>query len=212
MIVALLILAAYLTGAFPTSYVVGRVTRGIDLRQHGSGNLGATNAFRVLGWRAATPIFIVDIAKGFVPTWLFPSLDGAEPVTWALAYGAAAIVGHMFSIYVGFRGGKGVATGAGVFLGLAPIAALGSLAVWIVLVTTTGYVSLASIAAAACLPLFILLMGAPGSVLALSVALATFVIYAHRANIGRLRRGQEHRFGKRGAHAESAQREEQTSE
>jgi glycerol-3-phosphate acyltransferase PlsY len=185
--------------------VVGRVTRGIDLRQHGSGNLGATNAFRVLGWRAATPIFIVDIAKGFVPTWLFPSLDGTEAVTWALAYGAAAIVGHMFSIYVGFRGGKGVATGAGVFLGLAPMAALGSLVVWIVLVAATGYVSLASIAAAAALPLLILLTDAPGSVLALSVALATFVIYAHRANIGRLRRGEEHRFGKHGSHADAAQ-------
>jgi acyl phosphate:glycerol-3-phosphate acyltransferase len=197
---ALLLLAAYLIGAFPTSYIVGRLTRGIDLRQHGSGNLGATNAFRVLGWRAATPIFIVDVAKGFLPVYFFPRIDGAESIGWALAYGAAAIIGHMFSIYVGFRGGKGVATGAGVFLALAPIAALGSLAIWMLLVVATGYVSLASIASAAALPFLILLTGAPGSVLALSFALATFVIYAHRANMRRLLRGEEHRFrrGRRG--------------
>ena len=189
MIPGLLLLAAYLIGAFPTSYVVGRLTRGIDLRQHGSGNLGATNAFRVLGWRAAMPIFIVDVAKGFLPVHFFPRLDGAGSITWVLAYGAAAIIGHMFSIYVGFRGGKGVATGAGVFLALAPLAALTSLVIWTLLVFTTGYVSLASIVSAAALPLLIGLTGGDGAVLALSAGLATFVIYAHRANIGRLRRG-----------------------
>ena len=108
----LLLAAAYLTGAFPTSYVVGRM-RGIDLRQHGSGNLGATNAYRVLGWRAAIPIFIVDIAKGWFPTFAFPLWDGSPQWEWALAYGAAAILGHVFPVYVRFRGGKGVATSAG---------------------------------------------------------------------------------------------------
>lgn len=198
---ALLLLAAYLIGAFPTSYIVGRLTRGIDLRQHGSGNLGATNAFRVLGWRAATPIFVVDVTKGFLPAFFFPRIDGAEPIGWTLAYGAAAIIGHMFSIYVGFRGGKGVATGAGVFLALAPLAALGSLLIWTMLVFATGYVSLASIVSAAALPLLIGLAGAPGAVLALSIALAGFVIYAHRANVRRLLRGEEHRF-RRGREAE----------
>jgi acyl phosphate:glycerol-3-phosphate acyltransferase len=194
---ALLLLASYLIGAFPTSYVVGRMTRGIDLRQHGSGNLGATNAFRVLGWRAATPIFMVDVAKGFLPVFFFPQIDGTASIAWTLAYGAAAIIGHMFSVYVGFRGGKGVATGAGVFLALAPLAALGSLLVWTVLVFLTGYVSLASIVSAAALPLLIALAGAPGAVLALSVALAAFVIHAHRANMRRLLRGEEHRFRRR---------------
>lgn len=209
MIPGLLVFAAYLIGAVPTSYIAGRVTRGIDLRQHGSGNLGATNAFRVLGWRAATPIFIVDVAKGFVPVQFFPRLDDAQPIAWALAYGAAAIVGHMFSIYVGFRGGKGVATGAGVFLALAPIAALVSLVIWTALVFATGYVSLASVVSAASLPLLIGLTGGGGAVLALSVALATFVIYAHRANIGRLRRGEEHRFRRtHGARARTGQRSE----
>jgi acyl phosphate:glycerol-3-phosphate acyltransferase len=196
---ALLLLAAYLVGAFPTSYVVGRA-RGIDLRQHGSGNLGATNALRVLGWKAATPIFVVDIAKGFVPVYLFPQWTGTDPAWPVLAYGAAAIVGHVFSVFVGFRGGKGVATGAGVFLALAPMAVLGGLAVWLVLVATTGYVSLASIAAAAALPVLVVLTGASTPVLVLAAVIGVFVIYAHRANIGRLARGEEHRF-RRGAPA-----------
>jgi glycerol-3-phosphate acyltransferase PlsY len=190
-----LLLASYLVGAIPTSYLVGKATRGIDLRQHGSGNLGATNAYRVLGWRAATPIFIIDIAKGWFPTFWFPHWDGAEPWTWALAYGAAAIVGHVFSLYVGFRGGKGVATGAGVFLALAPRAVLVGLLVWATLVYTTGYVSLASVAAAAVLPLAVLAFQGVGPIFWLSLALAVFVIYAHRANLGRLMRGEEHRFG-----------------
>jgi glycerol-3-phosphate acyltransferase PlsY len=201
----LLVIAAYLIGAIPTSYIVARLTRGIDLREHGSGNLGATNAFRVLGWRAATPIFIVDIAKGFLPVYFFPQIDGSTWIGWTLGYGAAAIVGHMFSTYVGFRGGKGVATGGGVFLALAPVPALGSLLIWSVLVFMTGYVSLASIAAAAALPVLIAIGGAPLAVLALATALAAFVIYAHRANIARLRRGEEHRF-RRGRRRDPADR------
>lgn len=194
----LLLLASYLLGAFPTSYVVARLARGIDLRQYGSGNLGATNAFRVLGWRAATPIFIVDIFKGWFPAFFFVRWDGAPAFEWALAYGAAAIFGHVFSVYVGFRGGKGVATGAGVFLALAPYAVLVGLLVWATLVYLTGYVSVASIAAALLLPLLVFAFRAPMSVFWLSVGLATFVVYAHRANIVRLRRGEEHRF-RRGA-------------
>jgi acyl phosphate:glycerol-3-phosphate acyltransferase len=196
---ALLVLAAYFIGAFPTSYVVGRAARGIDLRQHGSGNLGATNAFRVLGWKAALPIFVLDIAKGFVPAFFFARVDGTPLASWALAYGAAAIIGHVFSIYVGFRGGKGVATGAGVFLALAPMAVLLGLGIWLVLVVITGYVSVGSIVAAAALPLLVTLTGAGPQTLALSVVLAAFVIYAHRTNIRRLARGDEHRFRRRPA-------------
>lgn len=193
----LLLIAAYFIGAIPTSYVVAKLTRGIDLRQHGSGNLGATNAYRVLGWKAATPIFIVDIAKGFLPVYLFPQIDGSDASAWALAYGAVAIFGHVYSVYVGFRGGKGVATGAGVFLALAPIAVLAGLIVWATLVFATGYVSLASIAAAAVLPIGVALTVPDTSVLLLALGLAIFVIWAHRANIGRLRRGEEHRFRRR---------------
>jgi glycerol-3-phosphate acyltransferase PlsY len=194
----LLLLASYLLGAFPTSFVVARLARGIDLRRFGSGNLGATNAFRVLGWRAATPIFIVDIFKGWFPAFFFVRWDAAPAFEWALAYGAAAIFGHVFSVYVGFRGGKGVATGAGVFLALAPQAVLVGLLVWATLVYLTGYVSVASIAAALLLPLLVFAFRAPMSVFWLSAGLATFVVWAHRANIVRLRRGEEHRF-RRGA-------------
>lgn len=190
----LLLLASYLLGAIPTSFLLARALRGIDLREHGSGNLGATNAFRVLGWKAAMPIFIVDIAKGWFPTAFFPLWDNSASAGWALAYGAAAIIGHVFSIYVGFRGGKGVATGAGVFVALAPIAAAAGLLVWSILVFTTGYVSLGSIAAAALLPIVVLIVQGVQPVFFLALALSVFVIYAHRANIGRLMRGEEHRF------------------
>ena len=192
----LFLAAAYLVGATPTSYLAGRLVRGIDLREHGSGNLGATNAFRVLGWKAALPVMIVDVAKGWVPTLFFPLWAGA-PAGWALAYGAAAIVGHVFSIYVGFRGGKGVATSAGVFLALAPWAVLIGFIVWGVTVTLTRIVSLSSILAALVLPVAVFVTNEPAIELALSVVLAAFVIYAHRGNIRRLRRGEEARFGRR---------------
>jgi acyl phosphate:glycerol-3-phosphate acyltransferase len=194
MTIALLLLAAYLLGAFPSSYVVARMLRGIDLRQHGSGNLGATNAYRVLGWKAATPVFILDIAKGWFPTFFFARWDGAEDWRWSLAYGAAAIIGHVFSVYVRFKGGKGVATGAGVFIALAPLAVLVGLIIFATLVFVTGTVSIGSLAAAAALPITVWLLGSPIEVLALAFALSLFVIYAHRTNIRRLLRGEEPSF------------------
>jgi glycerol-3-phosphate acyltransferase PlsY len=192
----LLAVAAYLLGGFPTSYMVARM-RGVDLRRQGSGNLGATNAFRVLGWKAATPIFIVDIAKGFLPAFLFAQWDGTEAAGWAFLYGAAAIAGHVFSPYVGFKGGKGVATGAGVFLALAPLAVGVGFLVWVALVAVTGYVSLASMAAAVALPLVIAATRGTAPVFWVAAAVAAFVLFAHRANIRRLLHGQEHRFGRR---------------
>lgn len=193
MTIALLLAAAYLLGAIPTSFLVGKL-RGIDLRQHGSGNLGATNTFRVLGWKAALPVFIFDIFKGWLPAFLFPVIDGTPSPLWALAYGAAAIVGHVFSIYVGFKGGKGVATSAGVLIALAPLAMLAGLVVWTALVFGTGYVSLGSIVAAIIVPFAVFLSRGTGAVLWLSIGLAVFVIFAHRANIRRLLRGEESRF------------------
>lgn len=192
---ALLVLS-YLMGATPASYWMGKAVHGVDLREHGSGNLGATNAFRVLGWRSALPVMVVDVAKGYVPAALFAGLAGA-PSGWALAYGGAAILGHMYSVWVGFRGGKGVATSAGAFLALAPAATAGAAVVWLVLLLWRRYVSLASIGAALSLPLFVALT-APArgrGLLAFTVALAAFVVWAHRSNIGRLRRGEEHRIG-----------------
>lgn len=196
MILALLV-AAYLIGATPTSYIAGRVARGIDLRQHGSGNLGATNVYRVLGWRVAVPVFLLDIFKGWLPTFAFPLWDGMPAAEWALAYGTAAIIGHVYSVYVGFRGGKGVATSAGVFLALAPVAVLGGLLIWAGLVFSTRIVSVGSIVAAAALPLLVFLTQGAGPVLWLACALGAFVVFAHRANVGRLLRGEEHRFGRK---------------
>jgi acyl phosphate:glycerol-3-phosphate acyltransferase len=192
-----LLVVSYLVGAIPTSYLVGRAARGIDLRQHGSGNLGATNAFRVLGWRLALPVFILDIFKGWAPVFFFPHLAGVPMVPWALAFGVAAIVGHVFSIYVGWRGGKGVATGAGVFLALAPWAVLVCLLLWGGVVAATRIVSLASILAALVLPIAVLLTQGTGAVLWVALCLGLFVVFAHRANIRRLVRGEESRFGGR---------------
>jgi glycerol-3-phosphate acyltransferase PlsY len=195
--VVALMVAAYLIGAFPTSYVVARVTRGIDLREHGSGNLGATNAYRVLGWKAALPIFIVDIAKGWFPAAYFATWDGQSSGAWALAYGSASIIGHVFSIYVRLRGGKGVATSGGVLLALAPFAMLSAFALWALVVAITGYVSLASMLAAILVPIVIAVREGATPLLWLSIGLAAFVVWAHRANIRRLIEGREHRFGRR---------------
>lgn len=194
-----LLALAYLIGAIPTSYIIGKAFHGIDLREHGSGNLGATNAFRVLGAKSAVPVVIVDIAKGFVPTWLFAPLAGVG-FGWTLGFGAAAIVGHMFSVWVGFKGGKGMATSAGVFLGLAPWAVLVSLLLWVGLTFATGYVSVGSIAAAVAMPILVAVTPHSGgnTLLWFSLGLAAVVVWAHRANIRRLARGEENRFGRRG--------------
>lgn len=195
MIPALLVVASYLVGAIPTGYIAGRWARGIDLREHGSGNLGATNTFRVLGARIAAPVMVVDVAKGFLPAALFPMWDGTAEWSWALAYGGASIVGHVFPVYMRFRGGKGVATAAGVFLAIAPKAVLPALVAWLVLLKLSRMVSLASITAAVTLIASLLVTEERVAVLALGIGVAIFVIYAHRSNIGRIRRGEEHRFG-----------------
>lgn len=193
---------AYLLGATPTSYLVGRLFCGTDLREHGSGNLGATNVFRVMGWKAAVPVAFVDVAKGWVPVTVFPRWAQTADPEWALAYGAAAIVGHVFSVYVKFKGGKGVATSAGVFTALAPLATLVGVVVWAVVVSATRIVSLGSLMAAMALPVAMYLTGEPILELWLAAGLAAFVIFAHRSNIGRLLRGEESRFGGKGARHE----------
>jgi glycerol-3-phosphate acyltransferase PlsY len=201
----LLLALSYLLGAIPTSYWVGKAFHGLDLRQHGSGNLGATNAFRVLGWRSAAPVMAVDVVKGFVPAWFFPGLVGAS-FGWTLAFGAAAIVGHMFSVWVGFKGGKGMATSAGVFLALAPWACLGALGVWLLITFSTRIVSVGSIGAALALPVLVALLPHQGGrgLVYFTVALAAFVIWAHRTNVQRLVKGEEHRFGRpRREHADA---------
>jgi glycerol-3-phosphate acyltransferase PlsY len=196
------LLASYLLGAVPTSYLAGRLFRGIDLREHGSRNLGATNLYRVLGWRYAVPVGLFDAAKGLVPVLVFaPRVSSSE--LFALVCGLVAVLGHVFSVFVGFKGGKGVATAAGVMLGLTP-AALGVAAlVWVALVYLTGYVSVGSIAAAAVFPVAVYLIDPPDrpAILWLDIAVAAAIVWFHRANIQRLLKGTENRFGRRAASA-----------
>ncbi|MGH7534332.1 MAG: glycerol-3-phosphate 1-O-acyltransferase PlsY [Gemmatimonadales bacterium] len=194
------LLASYLLGAIPTSYLAGRLFRGIDLREHGSRNLGATNLYRVLGWRYAVPVGLFDMAKGAVPVLLLaPRVSDSE--LFGLACGLAAVVGHVFSVFVRFRGGKGVATAAGVMLGLAPVALGVAALVWAALVFLTGYVSVGSIGGAAILPVAVYLLDRPErpEILWIVVALAGAIIWLHRANIRRLVEGTENRFGRRAA-------------
>jgi glycerol-3-phosphate acyltransferase PlsY len=193
------IVGAYLIGAIPTSYLVVRLVRRVDLRATGSGNLGATNLFRLLGWRYAVPVGLFDAAKGFIPVALLGPWAGVGDLG-RLGLGLMAVLGHVFSIFVGFRGGKGVATGGGVVLGLAPLAFLVSLLLWAVIVRLTGYVSLGSIVAAAALPpsAWLLYPGRRDIIWPLA-ALSLLVIWFHRANIQRLLAGTENRFGHRGA-------------
>lgn len=192
----LAILAAYLLGATPTSYLAGKLGRGIDLREHGSKNLGATNVYRILGWKYAIPVALIDIAKGAVPVLLAPT----TPYAWLpVAVGGAAVLGHMFSPYVSFKGGKGVATAAGMFLALTPLAVLLAILVWGICLWLTGYVSLSSIIAVLSVPLSVALLQ-PGSpyVFWASVALVALIIFSHRRNISRLIAGTENRFRTRG--------------
>ena len=191
---------SYAAGSIPFAYLAGAAA-GVDLRKQGSGNLGATNVFRVLGWKVGILVFLADALKGALPVLLLPPRIVAPgyPVLWALGCGIAAIVGHVRPLYLGFRkGGKGVATAAGVFFALAPLPMLITFAIFVAIVLGTGYVSLGSLAAALLLPALLLITRGAGSPLFIvSVVIACFVFWTHRANIGRLRRGEEHRFGKR---------------
>jgi glycerol-3-phosphate acyltransferase PlsY len=191
---ALWIVASYLLGATPTSYIAGRLGRGIDLRDHGSKNLGATNVYRLLGWTYAIPVGLFDVAKGVVPVALFGRWADGSP--WLpVTLGAAAVLGHMFSPYVRFRGGKGVATAAGVFLALAPLAVVIAIPVWGLCLWLTGYVSLSSIVAALTFPLWVrLTTDDAGPAFWASVVVALLLVLAHHANIGRLLAGTENRF------------------
>jgi glycerol-3-phosphate acyltransferase PlsY len=191
------IVAAYLVGAIPTSYLVVRLARGVDLRSVGSGNLGATNLYRLLGWRYAIPVGIFDMLKGAFPVVVLAPWVGASALG-AVGLGLLAVLGHVFSVFVGFQGGKGVATGSGIVLGLAPLGFLVALLIWIVTVRGTGYVSLGSILGALVLPPAIwILHPLRRDIVWPTAVLCLLIIWLHRANIRRLLAGTEHRFGPR---------------
>ncbi len=197
-------LIAYCLGSFPTAYVVGRV-RGIDIRKVGSGNVGATNVTRVLGKRVGYPVFLVDFCKGLVAVLLAEAIArrcGLNPMATdvcAALGGIFSVVGHSYPVWLGFKGGKGVATSLGVIFGISWIAALIMGAVWIVLFKITRYVSVASVGAALALPLamialyFLRTLQSP-VLFYFSLCLAAIVIIRHRSNLSRLIDGTEPRF------------------
>jgi acyl phosphate:glycerol-3-phosphate acyltransferase len=198
------IVASYLLGSIPAAYIAGRL-KGVDLRKHGSGNLGATNVIRVLGGKIGLIVFAFDMAKGATPVLLALRLLPPAALPWgsatiaAIICGVAAIIGHVRPIYLRFgKGGKGVATAAGVFLALAPLQTLLTLVIFAVVLLTSGFVSLGSLTSALMLPLLLVItVGVRSPVFVMSVLVALFVFWTHRANITRLRSGEEHRFGKR---------------
>jgi acyl-phosphate glycerol 3-phosphate acyltransferase len=203
-ILSLIALAAYLVGAIPFGYLIARA-RGIDLFRQGSGNIGATNVGRVLGFRCGLLVFLLDCAKGALPTLLagqLPLPEGLElpPDTPAVTAGVAAFLGHLFPVYLGFRGGKGVATGAGVLAVLLPLPTLLALLAWAAVLAATRYMSLASLTAAGLLcALRLSLTTQPWAwehvvVTAFCLAGSALVFLRHRANIRRLLRGTENRL------------------
>ncbi len=203
-----LLALSFVTGSFPTSILTGKLTRGIDIRDHGSGNAGATNVYRVLGWKSALLVAIIDIIKGWLPVAYFattffqghPIPD--EGVVQILA-GFAAVLGHTYTIFAGFKGGKGVGTLAGMLIALFPIAFPLCLLAFVLTLIFTGYVSLSSMVAGISLPIFLFILPpifgiepAPLSLLVFSLFIPWFIIFTHRSNISRLRNGTENRFEK----------------
>lgn len=200
------ILISYLIGAFPTAILAGKLLKGIDIREHGSGNAGATNVFRVLGPKAGLIVLFIDMFKGFAPVWwlsgLIPAAQGNPEYAalFQILSGLAAISGHIWTIFAGFRGGKGVGTAAGVFLALQPVPVLICLGIFIIVVSISRYVSLGSMTAAASLPILLLLknyvFAAPVAltVFLLSCLLAVLIAFMHRENIRRLMSGTENKL------------------
>ena len=200
--------ASYLAGSIPTSIIMGRLTKGIDIREHGSGNAGGTNVFRVLGWKPALIVLIVDVFKGWFPAAVLASVFFNVQTIPDLGVvqilcGFSAVLGHTYTIFAGFKGGKGVGTLGGMLLALFPSAFIFCLAVAILAIIFTGYVSVASIFASVSLPLFIIILPpflgtdpAPLSLMIFSLLIPWFIIYTHRSNIQRLRGGEENQFEK----------------
>ena len=203
----LLLLLSYITGSFPTSIIMGKIVKGIDIREHGSGNAGGTNVFRVLGWKPALIVVIIDIFKGWLPTAIYATmLFQNQPINDVgviqILCGFAAVLGHTYTIFAGFRGGKGIGTLAGMLIALFPIAFPLCLLAFVITLILTGYVSLSSILATVALPIIILILPIVGiqqdqlSLLIFALLVPFFTIFTHRSNIVRLREGTENRFEK----------------
>jgi len=205
----LLILIAYIIGSTPTSIIVSRLKYKTDIRQHGSGNAGATNVFRTFGWKPALLVTLIDVFKGWLPTYVAGHL-GSESILFSnnpdalmITAGFAAVLGHTYTVFAGFKGGKGVGTAAGMLIALFPVALIFCILVFILTLLITGIVSLSSMLAALALPvtLFIIEGIAPTAQISLilrvfSLLIPVFIIFTHRSNIKRMLDGTENRFEK----------------
>jgi len=202
-----LILIAYVCGSLPFGYWAGKL-KGIDIRKHGSGNIGATNVIRVMGKKIGVPVFILDMLKGLAPTmlaewWMRRSGAGDNVATLvAVLCGAASVLGHMFTFWLGFKGGKGVATSAGVLLGLAWMSLVVGFAVWLIVYYSSRYVAMASIGAAMAIPVAMAVIMTWQHrwnfvLLGLGLVMGTLVVVRHRSNIARLLSGTENKFTKK---------------
>ena len=189
-----MLVGAYLLGSIPFAWLLVRWAGRGDVRRVGSGNVGATNALRAAGWKVALPIALLDVGKGVAAVLLMRAV--APNPDWVAAAGLAAVVGHCFPVWLGFSGGKGVATAAGVFFTLAWPPMLIVLAVWVAVLAFVRFVSLASVLAAAAFPVAFYVLTRPGVLVETCAVLTTaVVIWRHRANLGRLARGEEPRLG-----------------
>ena len=191
---------SYLVGAIPTGYLFGKYIKGIDIRKHGSGNMGATNAFRVLGKGAGAADLILDILKGVIPTTIVANALGMDSILARVFLGVVAVVGHNWTVFLNFKGGKGIAASLGVLIGLTiaidtvrPILVY-TLLSWVVIFALSGYVSLASIIAATVLPVTAVLTYQDIVIIYLGIIFCLFVVIRHRPNIKRLLKGEESRI------------------
>lgn len=213
--ITIIAILSYLVGSIPTSIVVARMKRGIDIRQHGSGNAGGTNVIRVLGWKAGVFVIAMDMAKGLLATMVLARLmygpipfENKTPfddfTVVQIIAGCAAILGHIWTLFAGFKGGKGIATAGGMLIGVAPVEVAVSLGVFAIVFLISHYVSLGSLSAAVAFPLTmffrenIFMVEVPGynTLIFFSIAISLLIIYTHRANIKRLLKGTENRIAR----------------
>lgn len=194
---------AYLFGSFPTAIIAGRLLKKIDIREHGSGNAGATNVVRILGWKAGLLVLLIDMLKGFAPVYWFTAIIvGANEylIYYQILAAIMAIVGHIWTIFAGFKGGKGVGTAAGVFMGLAPLALSLALIIFVIIVAVTKYVSLGSLLASLSLGIvlyiqrFIFNQDIPDVLLIVGSIIVSLIWVAHISNIKRLLSGTENKI------------------
>lgn len=204
------VVLAYLIGSIPTAVWWGRAFHGIDVREHGSRNAGATNTFRVLGARAGVPVLLIDVLKGFMPVRVLPNLSGLEVdgeawMWFRVTLVLVTVLGHLYPVFAGFRGGKGVATSLGGVLAVHPGAALLCVGAFALVFILSRYVSLGSMTAAVIYPLAVVLVFQETSPVKVgfAVVLCLMVLYTHRQNIGRLWRGEENRLDLAGRNAGS---------